>query len=80
MQHHSGALNGLQFNPHADSSHLLASGGADTTVYIHDLSHPDKPGKPFVPAPEPHAAKHSDEITRVAWNTQVRCRAPPAVA
>ena len=30
---HAGAVNGLQFNPHRESSHLLASGGADNEVH-----------------------------------------------
>ena len=38
-----GAIHGLQFNPHKESSHLLASGGADGEVYIMSLERPDQP-------------------------------------
>jgi protein transport protein SEC31 len=71
MKHHTGAVSGLHFNPTAASNHLLASGGADSTVLIHALDRPDTPKQPFVPAPDPGAAKHTAEVSRVAWNTQV---------
>jgi len=71
MQPHRGAVNGLQFNPHPKSQHLLASGGSDGTVYIHALDAPDTPKQPFVPAPGPNTAKHTGEVTKVAWNSQV---------
>jgi len=71
MKHHSGAVSGLHFNPNAGSHHLLASGGADSAVLIHALDRPDTPKQPFVPAPDPGAAKHTAEVSRVAWNTQV---------
>jgi len=32
IQKHQGPVNGLQFNPHKESSHLLASGGGDNEV------------------------------------------------
>jgi hypothetical protein len=32
IQKHQGSVSGLQFNPHPESSHLLASGGADGEV------------------------------------------------
>ena len=38
-----GAIHGLQFNPHKESSHLLASGGADGEVYVMSLEKPDMP-------------------------------------
>jgi len=71
LQAHQGAVNGIQFNPNPASQHLLASGGTDAAVYIHALDRPDTPKQPFVPAPEPNAAKHAAEVSRVAWNTQV---------
>jgi protein transport protein SEC31 len=67
---HNGSVNGLQFNPHVESSHLLASGGADGEVFITSLENPGEPNI-FVPAPAPSNAKHTAEVTRVAWNTQV---------
>jgi len=70
MKHHTGAVS-LHFNPTAASNHLLASGGADANVLIHALDRPDTPKQPFVPAPDPSAAKHTAEVTKVAWNTQV---------
>lgn len=38
-----GAIHGLQFNPHKESTHLLASGGADGEVFVMSLEKPDKP-------------------------------------
>ena len=34
VQRHQGPVKGLEFNPHPDNSHLLASGAADNEVYI----------------------------------------------
>ena len=67
---HKGAVSGLQFNPHNESSHLLASGGADAEVYVLSLDKPDQPTV-FIPAPPPNNTKHTSDITKVAWNTQV---------
>lgn len=67
---HQGAIHGLQFNPHKESSHLLGTGGADGEVYVMALDRPDTPNV-FVPAPPPSQSKHTADITRVAWNTQV---------
>lgn len=67
---HQGAIHGLQFNPHRESSHLLGTGGADGEVYVMALDRPDTPNV-FVPAPPPSQSKHIADITRVAWNTQV---------
>ena len=69
-QQHQGAIPGLQFNPHKESSHLLASGGVDAEVFVTSLENLDQPSV-FVPAPLPSTAKHSAGITKVAWNTQV---------
>ena len=70
VEQHQGAINGLQFNPHKDSSHLLASGGSDCEVYVTSLERPEQPNV-FIPAPPPNNAKHTADITKVAWNTQV---------
>ena len=70
VQRHQGPVNGLQFNPHSASSHLLASGGADCEVFVASLERPEAPTV-FVPAPPPNQSKHSAEVTQVAWNSQV---------
>eukprot|EP00602_Paraphysomonas_sp_CaronLab_P004721 CAMPEP_0185020746 /NCGR_PEP_ID=MMETSP1103-20130426/3384_1 /TAXON_ID=36769 /ORGANISM="Paraphysomonas bandaiensis, Strain Caron Lab Isolate" /LENGTH=1052 /DNA_ID=CAMNT_0027551833 /DNA_START=113 /DNA_END=3271 /DNA_ORIENTATION=+ len=70
VEQHTGAIHGLQFNPHRESSHLLASGGSDGEVYVMSLDRPDTPNV-FIPAPPPNNAKHTADITKVAWNTQV---------
>ncbi|GLD94914.1 hypothetical protein PINS_up003539 [Pythium insidiosum] len=68
---HKGAVNALQFNPHEDSSHLLASGGSDGEVYIVSL---DKLSAPAVFTPSggslAQQQQQVNEITSVAWNTQ----------
>jgi len=40
VDQHKKAVHGLQFNPHKESSHLLASGGADGEVFILDVGRP----------------------------------------
>jgi protein transport protein SEC31 len=70
MKHHSGAVT-VDFNPNNGSTHLLASGGADASVLVHALDRPDTPKQPYLPAPDPNAAKHNAEISKVAWNSQV---------
>ena len=71
---HAGSVSGLQFNPHRESSHLMATGGADMGVHVWSLDRPDAPSV-FVPAPptpeNPTPVKHAAEVTRVAWNSQV---------
>lgn len=70
VEQHQGAVLGLHFNPHKESSHLLASGGSDAEVFVTSLEHPEEPSV-FVPAPPPNNAKHTADITQVAWNSQV---------
>eukprot|EP00624_Nannochloropsis_granulata_P001631 evm.model.NODE_18033_length_94466_cov_20.978998.19 len=70
VQRHTGPVNGLHFNPSATSSHLLASGGADNEVFVYALDRPDTPNV-FIPAPAPNTAKHTAEVSKVAWNPQV---------
>ncbi|DBA02893.1 TPA: hypothetical protein N0F65_005920, partial [Lagenidium giganteum] len=67
---HKGAVNALQFNPHDDSSHLLASGGSDGEVYIMSLEKLASPGV-FTPGGGNAPQQQVNEITSVAWNTQV---------
>eukprot|EP00639_Heterosigma_akashiwo_P027630 CAMPEP_0194667028 /NCGR_PEP_ID=MMETSP0295-20121207/3088_1 /TAXON_ID=39354 /ORGANISM="Heterosigma akashiwo, Strain CCMP2393" /LENGTH=651 /DNA_ID=CAMNT_0039549433 /DNA_START=46 /DNA_END=1997 /DNA_ORIENTATION=- len=69
VHRHQGAVNDLQFNHHPESSHLLATGGADAEVFIMSMDRPDTPNV-FVPAPDSNA-KHLGEVTKVAWNSQV---------
>ena len=70
LEQHQGPIHGLQFNPHKESSHLLASGGDDGEVYILALDTPENPNV-YVPGPPPNNAKHTAAITKVAWNSQV---------
>lgn len=70
VEQHQGSIAGLHFNPHKESSHLLASGGSDAEVYVISLERPDNPSV-FIPAPPPNNTKHTADITQVAWNTQV---------
>lgn len=69
---HKGAVNAVQFNPHDDSSHLLATGGSDGEVFIMSL---DKLQQPVAFTPSggslAQAQQQVNEITSVAWNTQV---------
>jgi protein transport protein SEC31 len=67
---HKGAVNALQFNPHEDSAHLLASGGSDGEVYIMSLEKLASPGV-FTPGGPTTPQAQVNEITSVAWNTQV---------
>ncbi len=75
IQRHNGAVSGLGFNPHKSSSHLLASGGVDSKVFVIALDRPDSPNV-FVPAPPPCSTAHEAEISKCAWNTQVRVKFP----
>jgi protein transport protein SEC31 len=70
VEQHQGVVTALHFNPHKESSHLLASGGSDGEVFVTSLDHPDQPSV-FIPAPPPNNARHTADITKVAWNTQV---------
>jgi protein transport protein SEC31 len=67
---HQGSVAGLQFNPHKDMSYLLATGGADGEVFIISLERPEAPNV-FSPAPPPNNIKHSMDVTKLAWNSQV---------
>ncbi len=71
IQRHNGAVSGLGFNPHKNSSHLLASGGVDPHVLRISIERAAST-KGFVPAPPPCSTAHEGEISKCAWNTQVR--------
>ncbi|KAF0718241.1 Aste57867_1810 [Aphanomyces stellatus] len=64
---HKGAVTALQFNPNKDSSHLLASGGADGEVWIISLNNVESPAV-FAPGTTTPATP-GNEITSLAWNT-----------
>ncbi|OQR82602.1 hypothetical protein ACHHYP_15715 [Achlya hypogyna] len=68
---HKGPVNALQFNPHRDSSHLLASGGADGEVFIMSVDKLNAPPQVFTPGGPGYVAQPGNEITCVAWNSQV---------
>uniref|UniRef100_M4B6P5 Protein transport protein SEC31 n=1 Tax=Hyaloperonospora arabidopsidis (strain Emoy2) TaxID=559515 RepID=M4B6P5_HYAAE len=68
---HKGAVNALQFNPHEDSAHLLASGGSDGEVFIMSLEKLASPGVFMPGGPLVAPQTQVNEITSVAWNTQV---------
>lgn len=70
VEQHQGTVTALHFNPHKESSHLLASGGSDAEVFVLSLDRIDAPSV-FIPAPPPNNTKHTADITQVAWNTQV---------
>lgn len=75
---HAGPVRAVQFNPVLH--HLVASGAADGSVLVWDLSNPNsavtarhpacKPGAP-PSAMARTAASSKDEITTVAWNRKV---------
>eukprot|EP00904_Undaria_pinnatifida_P012810 jgi/Undpi1/865/HiC_scaffold_10.g04329.m1 len=73
VQRHAGPVTGLHFNPHKASSHLLASGGADSEVFIMALDRPDTPNV-FVPGPKPNTSRSIQEVTTTA---RPRPRPPP---
>lgn len=59
VNRHTGPVTGLHFNPHKSSSYLLASGGADSEVFIISLDRPDAPDV-FVPGPKPNTVRASN--------------------
>jgi len=65
---HQGGVTALQFNPHAASANLLASGASNGEVLITSL---DNPSEPHVYVPAPDQPTSGSEITQVAWNSQV---------
>lgn len=68
LEQHQGAVTALHFNPHKESSHLLATGGSDGEVYIMAL---DRLDPPTVFLPAPNSVKHTADVTQVSWNSQV---------
>ncbi|KAH9094474.1 hypothetical protein LEN26_018312 [Aphanomyces euteiches] len=70
VSRHKGPVNALQFNPHADMSHLLASGGGDGEVYVMSLEKLNAP-QVYTPGGANFTATPGNEITCLAWNTQV---------
>lgn len=68
LEQHQGSVTALDFNPHKESTHLLATGGSDGEVYVVSLDNTEMPTV-FIPAP--NTVKHTADITQVKWNTQV---------
>ncbi|KAJ8502017.1 hypothetical protein ONZ45_g11925 [Pleurotus djamor] len=61
---HTGPIRGLDFNPVAPN--LLSSGGVNGEVYVWDMKDPSHPYSPGT------RSTKLDEITSVAWNSQVQ--------
>ncbi|KAL3876454.1 hypothetical protein ACJMK2_034299 [Sinanodonta woodiana] len=61
---HVGAVKALDFNPF--QANLLASGGAESEIFIWDLSNPETPMTPGAKSQPP------EEVACVAWNKQVQ--------
>ncbi|ORZ03860.1 hypothetical protein BCR43DRAFT_451486 [Syncephalastrum racemosum] len=61
---HTGPLRSIDFN--SFQSNLLASAGANSEVYIWDLTNPNKPYTPGA------RSSKLDDISSVAWNCQVQ--------
>ena len=69
VEAHKAPVTAMQFNPHAQGNTLLATGGSDTEVKIINLAAPDKPVVMDPAAPGNN--KHTADVTKVAWNSQV---------
>lgn len=65
IQKHQGSINSLEFNPHQP---LLASGGADTNIFISDLNIPNQPSV-YSPG-ESNINISKGAITCLAWNSK----------
>lgn len=65
VSRHKGCVNDIQFNPHDDSSHLIASGGSDGEVYIMSLEKLSNPAV-FTPSGGSTTQGQINEITRYA--------------
>jgi len=63
---HTGPVRGLEFNPMVPE--LLASGAADSEVFITDLTNP---GNPRVVSPGAKSPGPGSDISCVAWNRKV---------
>jgi len=68
IERHSAAVRALQFNPHASSQHLLATGSADGDVCVINL---EAPATPTVASPLTAGQRLDGEVTSVAWNSSV---------
>lgn len=68
IERQAAPVRALQFNPHPQSCHLLATGSSDGDIQIIDLSQPSTPG---LATPLTGGARLEHEISAVAWNTSV---------
>ncbi|XP_037071557.1 protein transport protein Sec31A-like [Pollicipes pollicipes] len=64
VSRHSGAVRALDFNPF--QANLLASGAADSELFIWDLNSPSTPMTPGA------KAQPSEDVSAVSWNKQVQ--------
>lgn len=69
IRRHTGAVSALKFNPHADSSNLLATGGSTGQVWMMDVSQTVNVYSPN--GDDRNGCNPGGEITQVAWNSQV---------
>lgn len=65
-----GAISALQFNPHALSANLLATGSSTGEILISSLDNPDQPTV-TIPSDAHVGTSTGAEITQLAWNTEV---------
>lgn len=68
-QKHQGAVRGVCFNPF--SPHMLASGGADSTVNIWDLSNLGQGPSVRPPSNQQVNPSPSEEVCAIQWNLRV---------
>ena len=69
VQRHRGVVSALKFNPHADSSNLLATGGSSGQVWMMDISQTVNVYSPN--GDDVNGCNLGGEVTQVAWNSQV---------
>eukprot|EP00578_Thalassiosira_sp_NH16_P006546 CAMPEP_0181106352 /NCGR_PEP_ID=MMETSP1071-20121207/16486_1 /TAXON_ID=35127 /ORGANISM="Thalassiosira sp., Strain NH16" /LENGTH=1086 /DNA_ID=CAMNT_0023189753 /DNA_START=165 /DNA_END=3425 /DNA_ORIENTATION=+ len=70
QQRHKGGVSALKFNPHADSSTLLATGGSGGQVWMMDISGSNL--EVYSPnGDDANGCNLGGEVTQVAWNSQV---------
>lgn len=68
IERHGAPVRAMQFNPHASSQHLFATGSADGDVSVINL---ESPGAPTVASPLTAGQRLDGEVTSVAWNSSV---------
>uniref|UniRef100_A0A7S3PXW7 WW domain-containing protein n=1 Tax=Chaetoceros debilis TaxID=122233 RepID=A0A7S3PXW7_9STRA len=71
IERKNGAISALQFNPHASSANLLATGSSSGEILITSLDNPDQPTVTIPSSGDAASAVSTAEITQMAWNTEV---------